>query len=181
MTYAQYLNTEYWFNKTCKIKAERGNKCAICCRTEADLPVGSTINLHHIDKNYHRGREADDDLQLLCTECHTRLHERQITPFPNGVYDFIVDSVENRTSRKGETMDVINLIVYVDGETKRCTEWLPSSFYSKRNFFLDSIGIHDSDSNMQSIIGLTGRAYFVQKMDDSGRVWNNVQKWMYKE
>jgi hypothetical protein len=181
LTYSQYRNTEYWFNKTEEIKRKRGARCAICQRSESMLPRGSSLELHHIDKVYHRGKEADDDLQLLCGECHSKLHEHQVSNFDEGMYQFEVDSVDERTSQKGQMTKTVNLIVFVGDEKRRVTEWFPDSFPDKQLYFLDSVGLHDKHFRIEDSVGRRGKAFFIQKQDDTGRTWNNVKKWIYKE
>lgn len=46
----------------------RGNKCE-CCGTETWLNKPITLEVHHIDNN--KSNNLDDNLQLLCPNCHS--------------------------------------------------------------------------------------------------------------
>jgi 5-methylcytosine-specific restriction endonuclease McrA len=48
-----------------KIKAERGAKCE-CCGSLRKL------DLHHITSRKNKGKDVEDNLQLLCRACHAK-------------------------------------------------------------------------------------------------------------
>lgn len=49
-----------------ELKEAAGHRCDICMRT------GRPIEIHHRDRN--RKNNADDNLQVLCPECHKNVH-----------------------------------------------------------------------------------------------------------
>lgn len=64
--YKDYLKSSHWLIIKNKIFLLRGKKCEECdCCYD--------LNVHH--KTYKRvGSELDEDLQLLCRECHKKKH-----------------------------------------------------------------------------------------------------------
>jgi len=65
--YLDYLKSDEWKNFKNKLKKLRGNKCEICSIT------GITLDGHHL--TYERlCKEKDDDVQLLCRNCHQKVH-----------------------------------------------------------------------------------------------------------
>lgn len=67
LDYAAYLRSAHWRAKRNEALEYHGAACDQC-GTEDDLQV------HH--KTYARlGREKMKDLQILCADCHTKLHE----------------------------------------------------------------------------------------------------------
>lgn len=69
--YDEYLKSDHWKQIRKATLREAGYKCAVCNGTKK-------LQVHH--KSYDRlGCEADDDLVVLCGECHLLLHtERQV-------------------------------------------------------------------------------------------------------
>jgi hypothetical protein len=68
LPYQEYLQTEHWA-KARKTALERADfKCRVC-------NVGDTeLHVHH--RTYQRlGREREEDLIVLCKECHSLFHE----------------------------------------------------------------------------------------------------------
>jgi 5-methylcytosine-specific restriction endonuclease McrA len=64
--YAAYLQSEKWARKRAKALAQAGNRCALC-----NGSVG--LNVHH--RTYQRiGNESQEDLIVLCRNCHERHH-----------------------------------------------------------------------------------------------------------
>lgn len=68
MPYDEYLQTEHWQN-TRTLALQRANyKCQLCNDND-------TLNVHH--KTYARlWKEQEDDLVVLCQECHERHHDK---------------------------------------------------------------------------------------------------------
>lgn len=67
-TYTKHMASKAWAEKRAHIFHLRGRACERCGSTD-DLEV------HH--KTYDRlGNEADDDLCVLCEECHEKEHAR---------------------------------------------------------------------------------------------------------
>ena len=77
MLYKDYLNTEHW--KQFRQKIYRVRKiCQNCSRKDKPL------NIHHIV--YNRFNEKEDEVIVLCQECHGKLHKRKkwIIKYRNG-------------------------------------------------------------------------------------------------
>lgn len=80
-TYGEYLKSKHWeiikerfYNK--KILNNERIICSCC-----EIP-DKTLNLHHLTYE-NLGEENLDELSLLCTDCHTELHEeRYFVPPP---------------------------------------------------------------------------------------------------
>ena len=66
MTYGEYLQTEHWQETRAAALKRAGGRCALCPRENAPLQV------HH--RTYERlGEELQEDLVVLCDECHEAL------------------------------------------------------------------------------------------------------------
>lgn len=93
MPYSEYLKSPEWLATSRRIKEERNSRCELC---------GSPFSLetHHI-RYYDEigsilGRETNEDLQVLCSTCHSRAHgksspldpviEEPTIPAPPGVF-----------------------------------------------------------------------------------------------
>lgn len=73
MTYGQYINSWNWKEKSGYIKHLAGYTCERCKRK---LPTGR-LDVHH--KNYKSiGNENQEDVEVLCRECHRKEHGRWI-------------------------------------------------------------------------------------------------------
>ena len=70
--YNEFINSDEWKSKKEKIIEERGLYCEKCENFEFNK---SKLHLHH--KNYDKefGMEADEDLILVCENCHNELHQ----------------------------------------------------------------------------------------------------------
>ncbi len=66
MPYEEYLNTPEWKEKREMVLELRGRRCEEC---------GSTKDLHVHHWVYCRGEESLEDLVVLCSNCHKKLHE----------------------------------------------------------------------------------------------------------
>jgi hypothetical protein len=65
--YSEYLVSDHWLQLRTKVLSVRGYSCEICACSEGK------IALHH--RTYERfGTESDDDLILVCSKCHDRIH-----------------------------------------------------------------------------------------------------------
>lgn len=66
----QYLNSTHWKIKRHQAIQRAGGECENC-GASYDLVV------HHL--TYERlGQEEDDDLEVLCRECHRMVHEQEV-------------------------------------------------------------------------------------------------------
>lgn len=63
--YYNVINSEEWKQKKTEIIEQRGLNCENCGR---DLSRAE-LDLHHLDYE-NLGNESDEDLMLLCGECH---------------------------------------------------------------------------------------------------------------
>lgn len=83
--YRAYLRSADWAELRAAIIAERGRACESCGRGGK----GVTLQLHHL--NYDRlGEERDEDLELLCIECHREadLQRAEETRFERGLQTY---------------------------------------------------------------------------------------------
>jgi hypothetical protein len=68
--YSDYLVSAHWQEFRTKIIAKRGYRCEICPAS------GVKIALHH--RTYERlGNESEDDIILVCPDCHDRIHKSE--------------------------------------------------------------------------------------------------------
>ncbi len=72
--YSKYLHTKEWVSKRNKIREER--KCCELCGSTDKLQV------HHLTYE-NLGNEKDEDLMLLCENCHNLEHKGKILTFDN--------------------------------------------------------------------------------------------------
>jgi hypothetical protein len=68
MPYRAYLTTEYWRERSRRAKEAARHRCQLCNGTR-------DLNTHH--RTYERrGNEDDEDLTVLCGECHGKFHTK---------------------------------------------------------------------------------------------------------
>lgn len=68
LSYAEYLQTEYWKLKRQQVIEFWGQRCMICDSQEA-------LNVHH--RTYSNlGNESILDLIVLCSDCHALFHDK---------------------------------------------------------------------------------------------------------
>lgn len=68
MPYRQYLNTHHWKTTSAEAKKKAGFKCRLC-------NSGGELHTHH--RTYeNRGSEAEEDLIVLCADCHGKFHDK---------------------------------------------------------------------------------------------------------
>ena len=83
VSYVEYLTTTGWRVRAWNAKAAAGWVCQEC---GSDGP----LEVHHL--NYARvGHERDEDLIVLCDECHARRHgllddDQLLLPYSNKVH-----------------------------------------------------------------------------------------------
>lgn len=66
--YAEYLKTPEWRHRRGRAIKQAHKQCAVCLS-------GKELNVHH--RNYERiGCEKDNDLVVLCRECHSKFHDK---------------------------------------------------------------------------------------------------------
>ena len=72
MDYASYLLTDHWAQVRGLALEQHGKKCAFC----GERGHFSPLQVHH-NSYEHRGYEEEhlEDLQVLCKECHERVHQ----------------------------------------------------------------------------------------------------------
>jgi len=66
MTYYEYLATEHWQQMRKKAFKHYGKKCKYC-------GCGNDLNVHHVTYE-RRGDERLEDLEIVCQDCHKRIH-----------------------------------------------------------------------------------------------------------
>lgn len=67
--YKSYLKTKHWTQKRISIFRRDNHKCQECGKT-MDL---RDANVHHLTYD-HVGNELNEDLILLCPDCHKKIH-----------------------------------------------------------------------------------------------------------
>lgn len=67
MPYKEYLQTNHWKNVKRKALIRAGNKCQLCSSK-------LNLNVHH-NTYENRGEEKDEDLVVLCENCHSKFHD----------------------------------------------------------------------------------------------------------
>lgn len=66
--YRKYLGSEHWIETKALAKRRAGYKCQLCGNTRY-------LQVHH--NNYSRlGHEQDNDLIVLCRNCHAKYHNK---------------------------------------------------------------------------------------------------------
>lgn len=66
MPYNRYLKSNHWKRIRRKAYATYGNACMSCGMT-------SNLHIHHLTYD-NRGNEKMEDLQILCADCHKKVH-----------------------------------------------------------------------------------------------------------
>ncbi len=68
LTYHEYIQSDEWKYRADRAKKRAGHRCQVCNSTEKPLDT------HH--RTYERlGCEQDEDLIVLCRNCHTLFHK----------------------------------------------------------------------------------------------------------
>jgi hypothetical protein len=68
MPYNHYLKTDHWKRLAAYMKRSVGERCQLC-------NAAGELHAHH--RTYERrGREIDNDLTVLCAECHAKFHDK---------------------------------------------------------------------------------------------------------
>lgn len=65
-TYERYINSQEWKVFRKRVLAERGHKCEKC-------GSGALLQVHHLHYRSFR-HEASGDVQVLCEDCHSKIH-----------------------------------------------------------------------------------------------------------
>lgn len=76
--YKEYLNSDYWIKRRKEFKSRNCGRCFICEKKSV------SVSVHH-KYYYHNGvsilnHEKDEDLLLLCQDCHEKIHEYGLEP-----------------------------------------------------------------------------------------------------
>jgi hypothetical protein len=69
--YTRYINSPLWRKFKIKIRKKRGNKCEICGKQHSKTEPLHGHHLHY--KNLFN--EKEEDIQILCKNCHDKQHE----------------------------------------------------------------------------------------------------------
>lgn len=71
--YQDYMRSYYWIELSSQFREKYGNKCVECGIKQEDIK--SKLNVHH--KHYYTlGEEKEEDLMLLCDDCHKKVHKQ---------------------------------------------------------------------------------------------------------
>ena len=89
--YKAYLNSPKWQATRKRLYREYEYKCAICGSPK-------NLNVHHITYE-NLGEEKDEDLTVLCQECHNKLHDGAYTFFDDlcSAYNRVFEEYANAT------------------------------------------------------------------------------------
>lgn len=68
--YHEYINSVQWKEKAEQFKIKAGNRCQLCHVSG----YARTLHVHH-NNYYHLGNEQDNDLVVLCADCHKLFHD----------------------------------------------------------------------------------------------------------
>ena len=69
-TYDDYLRSAVWRSKRARALRRAGGACQVCnARTR--------LQVHHREYEGRWGQEPDDDLTVLCDDCHQLYHARE--------------------------------------------------------------------------------------------------------
>ncbi len=75
--YRGYLKTEEWKMKSSEAKQRASFTCELCGCHEDELK-DAKLEVHHV--SYVRlGYEKPEDLVVLCSDCHRKIHEDKVT------------------------------------------------------------------------------------------------------
>jgi hypothetical protein len=69
-TYSDYLKTVHWKNVKEEFTSATGGVCQLCRHPNRE------IQLHHVSYE-NVGRETHKDIQVICSDCHARIHARK--------------------------------------------------------------------------------------------------------
>jgi RNA polymerase-binding transcription factor DksA len=68
MPYARYVRTREWTRRRARKLNDAGKRCQVCNSKKI-------LEVHH--RNYERiGCERDNDLTVLCNDCHAKFHDK---------------------------------------------------------------------------------------------------------
>jgi hypothetical protein len=68
--YSEYLDSDHWKQRRKEARIRAGNKCQLCGENHCQLQV------HHNSYD-NLGHEPDEDLIVLCDQCHAKHHEKE--------------------------------------------------------------------------------------------------------
>lgn len=70
--YLNYIKSNVWYEKRLDIAKKRNYICEMCNKSSV-----KNFQIHHL--TYERlGNELDSDLMFLCTECHSKIHNKSL-------------------------------------------------------------------------------------------------------
>lgn len=98
MTYKQYMNSSEWRRKSNAAKARADYRCQLCNAS----PGMNKLHAHH--RTYERlGHELDNDLTVLCEDCHKLFHTK------SGIveHDFVITAQVERIMHKPDLNEVL--------------------------------------------------------------------------
>jgi hypothetical protein len=163
--YQVYLASPHWRSLAARIKLARGNKCERCGETER-------LDAHHL--TYDRiGCERDEDLMVLCRECHLSLHESR--PVVNWAYaelepyqivEFVPDYEEGMEYNERQLGYLADKMLILNPDSDRPVLFSDRLRSRKRREILTDRGVPDPSI----VSGLYWRTH------PQGRAW-----WNYEE
>lgn len=96
MPYKEYLQTDHWKNVRKRALFRANYKCQLCGSKE-------NLNVHH-NTYENRGEEKDEDLVVLCENCHGKFHDKICD-------ENEISSVENNQMVKSKMCPLCNEVV----------------------------------------------------------------------
>jgi 5-methylcytosine-specific restriction endonuclease McrA len=72
MKYSEKLKDPRWQKRRYEIIKQRKSTCEMCGY------IGSKLNIHHLRYDGEPWESKDEDLMLLCKECHRKKHRPEI-------------------------------------------------------------------------------------------------------
>ena len=69
--YKNFINSEDWSSYKGQLIEERGLQCEKCFKS----CKRHELHLHHKNYDQQFGKEKDNDMMLLCHECHAEMHQ----------------------------------------------------------------------------------------------------------
>lgn len=68
--YTEYMQSDQWRARCYRLRKKRGNRCERC-------GSGLRTEVHHLNYD-HLGHERDEDLQIVCKQCHPAADRERI-------------------------------------------------------------------------------------------------------
>ena len=92
--YRRYISSKRWKKRKKRFRESLDSETCLICRHGADIRGTVALQVHH--QSYKRlGSELDEDLALLCQECHSQLHKIYDSYKTNSLYISELSDAQN--------------------------------------------------------------------------------------